>query len=154
MDSSPLFFLQSIPESVGVVALSLALAKVPLRWGRIIVVGAVLSLIIFGIRATSFPAGLHTVAGLLFIVIVLTGVAGVPPTKSFVVALASLILLAFLEVIITGGLITLFRIDYQQMLSENYLAWKLLTLPQAAILIILALLVSRFLKPAQEARRM
>lgn len=70
------------------------------------------------------------------------------------VALASLILLAFLEVIITSGLITLFKIDYQQMISENYLAWKLLTLPQAAILIILALLVSRYLKPVQEARRM
>ncbi|NLJ76455.1 MAG: hypothetical protein GX325_04240 [Peptococcaceae bacterium] len=154
MDSSPLFFLQSIPESVGAFALSLALAKVPLRWGRIIVVGAMLSLIIFGIRATALPAGLHTVAGLLFIVIVLAGVAGVPPTKSFVVALASLILLAFLEVIITGSLITLFKIDYQQMLSENYLGWKLLTLPQAAILIILALLVSRYLKPIQEARRM
>lgn len=73
MDSSPLFFLQSIPESVGAFALSLALAKVPLRWGRVIVVGAMLSLIIFGIRATALPAGLHTVAALLFIVIMLAG---------------------------------------------------------------------------------
>ena len=154
MDSSPLFFLQSIPESTGAVALCLALAKVPLRWGRIIVVGTMLSLIIFGIRATTLPAGLHTVAALLFTVIVLSTAAGVPPTKSFMVGLASLILLAFLEVIITGGLITLFQLDYQQMLSDNYLAWKLLTLPQAAILILISILVSRFQKPTQEARKM
>lgn len=151
MENPILFILQGIPESSGLVALSLALARIPLRWGRIIAAGTALTLIVFGIRATALPAGLHTVAGLLLTVILITAATRVPPTKAFVVVLISLISLAFLEMIIITGFTTLLRLDFQQLMLNNYFLFKLLTLPQALILILASLIVPRFMKPEKEA---
>lgn len=144
-----LFLLQGIPEMSGVVALSLALARVLLHWGRIIAAGTVMAIIIFFIRTSSFAAGLHTVATLLLMVILITTATRVPPTKAFVVSLISLIFLGFLELIITEVLFTLLKLDPQQVIS-NYLIWKLLSLPQAAIMIFVALLIPRFMTPKQD----
>lgn len=144
-----LFLLQGIPESSGIVALSLALAKVPLRWGLIIATGTILAVIMFFIRTSSSAAGLHTVAGLLLTVIIITIITRVPPTKAFIVVLISIIFLGFLELIITGVLFTLLKLEPQQVIS-NYLIWKLLSLPQAAIIIFVALLIPRFMIPEQD----
>lgn len=146
-----LFLLQGIPESSGVVALSLALAKVPLRWGRIVAAGTLMAVIVFYIRTSSFAVGLHTVAGLLLVVIFITTTTHVPPTRAFVVALASIIFLGFLELIIIEGLFNLLKLDIQQLMLERYFLWKLLSLPQAVIMIIASLLVPRFMKPEQDA---
>lgn len=145
-----MFLLQGIPELSGVFALSLALAKVPLRWGRIVAVGTVLAVIMFFIRTSSFAAGFHTVAVLLLVVISITSATRVPPTKAFVVVLLSIIFLGFLELIITEGLFTLLELELQQVMLNHYSLWKLLTLPQAAIMILVSLLVPRFMKPEQE----
>ncbi len=145
-----LFLLQGVPESSGVIALSLALAKVPLRWGRIIATGMVLAVIVFFIRTSSFAAGLHTVAVLLFTVILITIATDVPPTKAFVVALISSIILAFLELIIHEIIFSLLKLEPQRVI-ENDVLWTLLGLPQAVIMILIALLTTRFLTPRQDA---
>lgn len=149
MEKFLLFLLQGIPELSGVIALSLALAKVPLRWGRIIAGGTILAVVIFLIRTFSFTFGLHTVALLLLTVILITTVTRVPPTKAFVVALISIIFLGFFELIITKVLFTLLKLDPQQVIS-NYLVWKLLSLPQAVIMIFVALLIPRFITPEKD----
>lgn len=149
MEKFLLFLLQGIPELSGVIALSLALAKVPLRWGRIIAAGTVLAVIMFIIRTSSFAAGLHTVAALLFTVIIITIATGVPPTKAFVVALISSIILAFLELIIHEILFSLLKLEPQQVIENNVL-WTLLGLPQAVIIIFIALLPARFMTPRQD----
>jgi hypothetical protein len=41
-----LFLMQGIPESVGITGLSLALARIPLRWYRILAIGTIMALII------------------------------------------------------------------------------------------------------------
>lgn len=131
--------------------MSLALAKVPLRWGRIVAAGTVLAVIMFFIRASSFAVGLHTVAGLLLVVILITTATRVPSTKAFVVVLISVLFLGFLELIITEVLFTLFKLEIQQVMLNHYFLWILLTLPQAVIMILASLLVPRFMKPEQEA---
>lgn len=143
-----LFLLQGIPESSGIVALSLALAKVPLRWGRIVAAGTVLAVIIFFIRTSSMAVGLHTVAALLLTVIMITTSTRVPPTKAFVVALISIIFLGFLELFFFKGLFDQFE---PQLTMSKDLLQILLALPQAVLLIFISLLVPRFVKPEQEA---
>jgi len=145
-----LFLMQGIPEMSGIVALSLALAKVPLRWGRIITAGTVLAFILFFIRISSLTVGLHTVAALLLMVILITLTTRVPPSKAFVVVLISLILLGFLELIIFKSLFALVKPE-QQLTMSNYSLLKLLSLPQAVIIIFTALLIPRYMTPEQDA---
>lgn len=142
-----LFLLQGIPESSGIVALSLALAKVPLRWGRILAAGTIMAVIAFYIRTSSLAVGLHTVAGLLLTVILITTATRVPPTKAFVVTLISIIFLGFLELFFFKGLFD--QLELQLTMSKELLQ-KLLALPQAVLLIFISLLVPRFMKPEQE----
>lgn len=144
-----MFLLQGIPESSGIVALSLTLAKVPLHWGRIIAAGTVLAVITFYIRSSSFATGFHTVACLLLTVIMITIATRVPPPKAFVVVLISAVILAFVELIIHEILFSLMKLDPQQVI-ENDVLWTLFGLPQDAILILIALLTPRFMKPRQD----
>jgi hypothetical protein len=145
-----LFLLQGISESSGVVALSLALAKAPLRWRRIIAGGTILAVFIFIVRTFSFTFGLHTVAALLLTVILITSTTRLPPTKAFVVVSISVIILGVLErIIIFEILFPLGKLE-PQIVTSNYLLWKLMGLPQAAIMIFLALLIPRFMIPEQE----
>lgn len=150
MEKFLLFFMQGVPESVGVIALSLAMARVPLRWGRIVAAGTVMAVITFIIRAFSFPFGLHTVVALLLTVILITTATRIPPTKAFVVVSISFIIVGILErIIIFEILFSLGKLE-PEIVTSNYLLWKLTGLPQAAIMIFLALLVSRVRRPEQE----
>lgn len=150
MEKFLLFLLQGIPECSGVIALSLALTKMPLRWGRIIAGGTILAVFIFIIRSFSFTFGLHTIAALLLTVVLITTATRVPPTKAFVVVSISLIIVGILERIIIFEIIfPLGKLD-PQIIASNYLLWKLMALPQAAIMIFLALLIPRFIIPEQE----
>ncbi len=143
------FFLQGIPESSGLIAVALALAGVRLRWGRILAMGIIPAVVVFLIRASSFPAGLHTVASLLAAVIIITAVTRIPPTKAFVVVLAGVIILGFIELFFHEIFFSLLKLELQQV-AENGLLWTLLGLPQVAALFIIALIVARFIKPGQE----
>ncbi len=142
--------MQGIPEFSGIIALSLALARVPLRWERIIAAGAALAVIIYFIRTLSFAVGLHTIASLLLAVVLITTATYVPPTKAFVVVSVSIITLAFMELILLKIFFALVKLEPQQVMS-NVLYWKLLTLPQAVIMILIALMVPQFMKPEQGA---
>jgi hypothetical protein len=144
-----LFLVQGIPESSGVIALSLALARVPLRWGRIITAGTVMAVIAFFIRTSSFAAGLHTVAGLLLTVVIITTATRVSPTKAFVVTSISIIILGFLEMIIFRIYSALKILEPQLTMSSDP-PQRLLALPQAAIIIFAALLIPRFMTPEQD----
>jgi len=143
-----LFFFQAIPELTGMIALSLALAEVPLRWGRTLAAGTILAVIIFFIRSLPLPFGLHTISLVLLTVIFITNFTHIPPTQSFMVVLISTIILGFLELVIHRSFFFLTKIEPSHFVS-NTLLWTMLGLPQAIIMIFLALITPRFKKPVQ-----
>lgn len=150
MEKFLMFLLEGIPESSVVIALSLALARVPLRWGSIISFGTVLAVVIFFIRTLQITMGLHFIVSLLLSVIFITTMTKVPPTKGFVVVSASSLVLAALELIVHQVILPLFMIDPEQMIS-NDLQWALLGLPQVAVMLLITLLVPRLIIPEQDA---
>lgn len=152
VNSNLLFFVQGIPEMAGLIALSLALAGVPLHWGKIAGIGTFLAVVVFLIRALPIAFGLHMIAGALLAVIIIAKGTSVSPTKSFLVVFASGIILSFLELIIHEPLFALTHLDVQAVV-ENDLLWTLLGLPQAIILLLLAVLVSRFRKSVHDEWR-
>lgn len=143
-----MFFLQGIPEMTGLTALSLALSGVLPRWRLIIPVGVILAIIVYVIRLI-FPFGLHTIIGLLLMVLFIAKTTTVPLTKSFIFVFAAGLILSLLELFFNEFLFAITGIDKQAVLSNQFI-WKLFCLPQAIIMIFLALLVYRIRKPFQE----
>ncbi|MEW5899032.1 MAG: hypothetical protein AB1652_07660 [Bacillota bacterium] len=144
------FLLQGTLEMTGAVAFSLALAGVPLRWKRIVPVGVALAVIIYVLRQLPVPFGVHTIAGLLLIVFFIAKSTNVSAAKSFVVVSISGVTLALLEILIYESLFALTKIEADVAVSKNVLR-SLFGLPQAIIMIFLALLIARYKKPAQGA---
>ena len=152
MEATFLFFLQGIPELVGVVAFSLALAMVPLLWGRIIAAGTVLTVITYIIRSLQTTFGLHTVMILLLVAFFIRKTTFTTRVKSYTVAFASLITLVLLEIIIYKTFFIITNYNPNEIVS-NIIKWKLSGMVQGITLIILAVSISRYKKPNMDAWR-
>ena len=150
MQLFPLSLIHGIPESIGLISLSLALAGVQFLWTRIILAGTIYSLFIFIIRALPITFGLHTVIGMLMLVIFIAKTTWILPSKSFMVVFVSFAILGGLELTIHGLFFAITKLNFQAVIS-NHLLYTLLSLPQAVFLIIFALLISKFKKPVQGA---
>lgn len=133
----------------GVVAFSLSLAGVPLLWGRITAAGAALTLIIYLIRSLPFTFGIHTVAGLLLLIVLIRKTTNVSISKCFIVVFVSAFFLAFLEFIFHEPLFRFFKISSEAVMS-NDIIWAFLGFPQAITMIFSAVLISRFKEPDRD----
>jgi len=145
-----LFLLQGIPESIGVIGLSLALARIPLRWRLILVIGTVMTLIIYLIRLLPITFGLHTVAAMLLFVLSIIKTTKVPATSIFLAVFASFALLAILETAIFEVFLFFTKMDPREVTS-NELLWQELGIPQDFLLIFFALIVARLKRPISDA---
>jgi hypothetical protein len=144
------YFLQSFPECAGVIALSLALARVPLRWGRILLGSAFISLICFGIRALPVTFGLHLPISIFIIFLLIIKLTKTVPSRAIISVFASFFALALLEYLVSTVFFALTHIDPNQALADESL-WTMVGVIQDAVLIIIALVVPHFLKPNQGA---
>jgi len=151
MEKTLLFFMQGIPELMGIVAFSLALTRVPLRWGTIAVAGTALAIIIFIIRSLPLNSfGLHSVTAALLLALFIIKTTRTTQLNSFIAAFASATTLVMLELVINKSFFFITKLD-QQVFSSSYLLWKLITLPQAILMILFAVIISKFKKPDKDA---
>lgn len=144
------YFLQSIPECIGTLALSLALAKVSLRWGRILIGGTLLSIIIYVIRSLPIPFGFHLPIGIFVIFLAFTRMTNVRPSQLIIAICISFFTLALLEFLVNTAFVAYTHMDLEQAIANERL-WALVGIAQDSILFIIALIVSNFLKPVEEA---
>ncbi|AGL00488.1 hypothetical protein [Desulfoscipio gibsoniae] len=140
-----LFYLQGIPELAGIIACSLALARVKLRWGVILAFASILTIVIYIIRNMPVTFGLHTVAFILLCVLFIAKATRVPPSTSFVVVFAGYAILSLLELTIHELFIFLLQAEVSQLISDEY-TWLLIGLPQAFIMIAIALVIAKYRK--------
>ena len=144
-----LFFIQSIPESMGIIALSLALARAPLRWGHIFIGGLLLAVISYIIRALPVTFGLHLPVMIFVLFLLIVKLTNLTPSKTIVVVFTSFFTLALLEYLVSGTFFAYTHMDPEQALAHEKL-WSALGVTQAMILNIIALIVAHFLKPTEE----
>jgi hypothetical protein len=143
------FFLQSIPESMGIVALSLALARVPLRWGHIFIGGLLLSVISYIIRSLPVTFGFHLPVMIFVLFMLIVKLTNVTPSRTIIAVFTSILILALLEYLVSGAFFAYTHMDPEQALANEKL-WCALGVTQAMILNIIALIVARFLKPTED----
>ena len=145
-----MFFLQGILEMTGVVAFCLASVRVPLLWGRIIVAGTSLTVIIYIIRSFQTIFGLHTVAILFLLAFFIRKATYTTQEKSYMAAFLGMVTLTLLELIICKLYFLLTKSNPNEVIS-NVILWKLLSLPQGILMIIFAELISKYKKPNKDA---
>ncbi|KJS15055.1 MAG: hypothetical protein VR69_15080 [Peptococcaceae bacterium BRH_c4b] len=143
-----LFLMQSLPESSGMIAFSLALVRVKLRWGIILAAGLVSTLIIYFIRELPVAFGLHTVVSMLLMAVFISKATKVLPSRSFAAVFACFALLALLEAIMYEATARLLNREIKDIMSD-YLLWRITGLPQALLMNIAAVLMSRYRKPME-----
>ncbi|HAG09863.1 MAG TPA: hypothetical protein DCK76_00305 [Desulfotomaculum sp.] len=146
-----LFLAPGVPEVVGVIALSLALGAVPLRWGRIIPAGFMLAIISYVIRnLPGVPLFTHLIVELLVLVLIISKSTKVPLSKSFIIVFSSTALLAILEPVIVEIFIWGSGMSIEA-LSSNNLLWLFSGLLQAFLMILAAIITTKYIKPDREA---
>jgi len=150
MEKTILFFMQGIPEIMGIVAFSLALAGVPLRWKIIAVAGAVLTIIIYLIRSLPLTFGLHTITATLILALFIMKTTRTTQLNSFIAAFTSFTTLVMLELVFNKLFFSITKLDPQAVIL-NDLLWKLIGLPQVIFMFLLAIIVSKFKKTDKDA---
>ena len=150
MVANVMFFLQGILEMTGIVAFSLASARVPLLWGRIIAAGTSLTVIVYIVRSLQTIFGLHSVLILLLMAFFIRKTTYTTHVKSYMVAFLGVITLTLLELIISKLYFLLTKSNPNEVIS-NVIQWKLLGLPQGILLILFAKLISKYKKPNKGA---
>jgi len=150
MEKTLLFFMQGIPEIMGTVAFSLALAGAPLRWKIIAVAGTALTIIIFIIRSLPLSFGLHTVIATLLLALFIMKITRTTQLISFVAAFASFTTLVMLEFLINKLFFSITKLDPQAVIL-NDLLWSMLGLPQVVLMILAAVIISKFKKLDKDA---
>jgi len=144
------YFLQAIPECMGIVALSLALACVPLRWGRILIGGIFFASLIYIIRSLPVTFGLHLPIGMFILFLAIIYLTDIKPSRTIIAVFTSFMILTLLEFTISRSFFAFTHLDPEQIPSYEGL-WAAVGVAQSIILIMIALLVPRYLRPAQEA---
>ncbi len=143
-----LFCVQGIPEVSGIIACSLALARVKLRWGMILVFTGILVMVTYMIRHMPVTFGLHTVAAILLIALFIVLFTRVPPSTSFIVVFATYAVLALLEVSVYELFGRLLNIESSHFTFNPYTR-MLIGLPHALMMIVIALVIARYRKPLE-----
>lgn len=144
------YFIQSVPECMGLIALSLAFAQVPLCWGRIFLGGVLLSLLTFGIRALPVNFGFHLPISILVIFLLIVKLTHVPPSRTIISVFASFFILVLLEMVVSYSYFAITHMTFQEAMADEA-AWAIVGVSQAIILNIIALIVARFFKSTRRA---
>ncbi|MGI6492509.1 MAG: hypothetical protein ACOX0T_08910 [Pelotomaculum sp.] len=141
-----LFLLQGIPEMTGLVGLSLALAGIPLRWGRIIAAGTVLALFLYFVRLLPITFGLHTIAGILLLFFLIIRATNIQPSKALIAVFGSLVIIAVLELTLQEAFFSITKFNRDEIIA-NSPYWLGLGLLQGILMIFFAFIAARFKQP-------
>jgi len=144
------FILQGIPEMAGLVGLSLALAGIPLHWGRILTASTLLALVIYLIRVIPGAFGLHSIAGLLLLIYLMVRSTSIRPSVIIIAVFISYTILAVLEMTIHEAFFFFTNMELADIIP-NHLLWLGIGMPQAVLLILFALLASKLKQPQRGA---
>ncbi|MDD4335753.1 MAG: hypothetical protein PHY77_09135 [Desulfotomaculaceae bacterium] len=129
----------------------MALLRVPLRWKPIIAAGTVLAIVLFAVRSLPFTFGIHTAVGIFLLVIVINRATNIAITRIFIAVLVSFLTLMLLELVMHESFFALTKLEPQTFIKDRIFLWTLLGLPQALLMNIFAVLISKLKKPREDA---
>ncbi|NLW45705.1 MAG: hypothetical protein GXY92_11090 [Syntrophomonadaceae bacterium] len=146
------FFVQGIPECMGMVALTLAYARVPLRWGFIFIAAVLLAVVNYLIRSLPFTFGFHIPVMMFINYFLIIKFTKSTLSRTILAVFSGLATVAFVEFLVSNTSFALINRDPQDIIADERL-WAIIGIVQAAILNMIALFVARVMKPLEGAWR-
>ncbi|KUO73299.1 MAG: hypothetical protein APF81_11855 [Desulfosporosinus sp. BRH_c37] len=136
--------LQGIPEQTAVVTLAFVIARIPLQWKKILLIGIVLAFISYIVRLFPIPFGVHSFLIIILLFIALTWLGKGDFSLSLLASLVSFLALVIFELVCLSLLMPVFGVT-PETLFTNLLIRILITEPQVILLLISAFLLYKFI---------
>lgn len=135
---------QGIPEQIAVVTLAFVIARIPLKWGKVILFGVSLAFISYGVRLF-VPFGVHTLLLIiiLFLALIILGKGDL--SMSLIASLVSFLALVIFEFASLSLLMHIIN-GTPETLFANPLKRTMLGEPNVLLLFIAAFLLNKFMK--------
>lgn len=124
------------------VAVCFAFACFPLQWPKIIVIGMLLGLFVFGLRMLPIPFGLHSIIGCIFVAIVLNYWIHIRFLRALYGVFVAMACVIIFEVVCTQVLEIIWGVTYTEIRS-NSVRWIISGIPQVILLFITAIVKNR-----------
>ena len=135
--------LQGIPEQTAVVTLAFVIAKIPLDWRKILLIGTVLAFVAYLLRLFSFSFGIHTILLIILLFIALTWLGKGDFSLSLIASLLSFLALVIFEFVCLSVLMPVFGAT-PETLFTNLVIRIAMTEPQVLLLFTTAFLLNKF----------
>jgi len=140
--------MQGIPEQSAVTTLAFVIAKLPLKWSRILLSGTILALCAFVVRQFSIPFGLHTILLIFILFMFLTRLVKGDFSISLIASLISFSALIIFEIVSFSLLMPAFGITTETLLTDPVVR-ILMASPQVVLLFLAAFLLKKYLRRGQ-----
>lgn len=89
--------LQGIPEQTAVLTLAFVIARIPLKWSKILLIGIFLAFCAYVVRLFPIPFGIHSILLLYILFIILTCLTKGDVGLSFIASSSSFLVLVIFE---------------------------------------------------------
>jgi len=129
--------LQGVPEQIAVVTLAFIIARIPLKWNKIILIGIALAVCAYVVRLFPIPFGIHTILLLVLLFIALTLLVKGEFSLSLIASLLSFLALVLFEFVCLSLLMPILGVT-PETLSTHPIIRIAIAEPQVLLLFISA----------------
>lgn len=137
--------LQGIPEQIAVVTLAFVIARIPLKWKKVIILGICLAFISYGVRLFAIPFGIHTLLLIVLLFLALTLLGKGELSLSLIASISSFLALATFEFLSLSILMPIIKVT-PETLFANPVKRTMLGEPNVLLLFISSFLLNKFMK--------
>jgi len=141
--------LQGIPEQTAVATLAFVIAKIPLKWNKVLLIGIILAICAYVVRLFPIPFGIHTILLIILLFIALIKLGKGDFSLSLLASLLSFLALAIFEFACLSLLMPVFGLTPES-LSTDSIKRIAIAEPQVLLLFIFAFLLNKFYKKEVE----
>ena len=137
--------LQGIPEGVAVATLAFVVAKIPLKWNKVLLTGIVLAICAYVVRLFPIPFGVHLILLIVLLSIALICLFKGDLSLSILASLLSYLALAIFEFVCLSLLMPVSGLTPESLSIDSVIRIAI-TEPQVLLLFISAFLLNKYYK--------
>ncbi|KGP76245.1 membrane protein [Desulfosporosinus sp. Tol-M] len=137
--------LQGIPEQIAVAALAFVIAKIPLKWNKVVLIGIILAFCAYVVRLLPIPFGIHLILLIVLLFIALLWLGKGDFSLSLIACLLSFLALVIFEYVCLSLLMPVFGLTPES-LSTDLVKRIVIGEFHVFLLFITAFLLNKFYK--------
>ncbi|MDR3541273.1 MAG: hypothetical protein P4L69_09965 [Desulfosporosinus sp.] len=138
--------LQGIPELTAEVTLAFTIARIPLKWNKILLIGIVLAFISYIVRLCPISFGVHLILLIILLFIALTWIGKGDFSLSLLASLLSVLTLAIFEFVCLSLLMPVLGVTPETLFTTNLVIRIALGEPQVLLTFMSAFLLNKLIQ--------